>query len=307
MKEEVKKLVDISRKIGSFPEFVQGGGGNTSVKIDENLMAIKASGYLLKDMTKDDGFASVIYSDIDDHIKNDSILINTEDEFRSFIKEKTSKIDGYPILIPSIETGFHALLKYKYIIHTHSVYSNILCCSSEGMQIVQKLFPDGLWIEYFNPGKDITIEISKATKDKSSNIIFMQNHGIIVCADNANDALTLHESINNKIINYFNISSDYKLKEVSLDVNEVKEKVIFPDQVVYLLSEDLRKTDAGIETLYAYDYITKKISALGLTPNYISRDDIDYIENMESEKYRKSLIKKYDADYYSNDRLWIKI
>ena len=86
MKEEVKNLVNISRKIGSYPEFVQGGGGNTSVKIDGNLMAIKASGYLLKNMTEDDGFAFVNYRDIDDHIENDAILNNTEDEFSDFIK-----------------------------------------------------------------------------------------------------------------------------------------------------------------------------------------------------------------------------
>lgn len=292
MKEELKNLVDISRKIGSYPEFVQGGGGNTSVKIDDNLMAIKASGYLLKDMNEDDGFAFVNYNDIDNHIKNDSILNNTEDEFSRFIKEKTFKINGYPILKPSIETGFHALLPYKYIIHTHSIYSNILCCSLEGQKIVQQLFPDSIWVKYANPGKDITIEISNTNKDKVSNVIFMQNHGVIVCDNNANDAQKLHELLNNKIRNYCNITSDYKLKEVSLDFNKIKEKVIFPDQVVYLLSEDLRKTTAGFETLYAYDYIIKKINDLGLTPNFISQEDVDYIENMESEKYRKSLIKK---------------
>ena len=292
MKEEIKNLVNISRKIGSYPEFVQGGGGNTSVKIDDNLMVIKASGYLLKDMTKSDGFAFVNYNDINGHIKNDGISSNTEDGFSNFIKEKTSKIDNYPALKPSIETGFHALLPYKYIVHTHSVYSNILCCSSEGKEIVQKLFPHSTWVKYANPGRDITIEIGKATKDKGSDIIFMQNHGIIVCADNASDAEKLHESVNNKIINHFNISSDYKLEEVSLDIDDVKEKVIFPDQVVYLLSEDLRVTNAGLETLYAYDYIVKKIMNLGLTPNFISKEDINYIESMESEKYRKSLIKK---------------
>ena len=292
MKEEVKNLVNISRRIGSYSEFVQGGGGNTSVKIDDNLMAIKASGYFLKNMTEDDGFAFVNYRDINDHIKKGAILNNTEDELSSFIKEKTSKVDGYPMLRPSIETGFHALLPYKYIIHTHSVYSNILCCSYEGKGIVQKLFSDGSWVEYANPGKNITIEISTATKGKESNVIFMQNHGIIVCANNANNAQKLHRSVNNKIINYFDINSDYKLKHISLDINKVKEKVIFPDQVIYLLSEDLRRSIAGFETLYAYDYIIKKISDLGLTPNFISQKDIDYIENMESEKYRKSLIKK---------------
>ncbi len=138
MKEDIKNLVDISRKIGSYPEFVQGGGGNTSVKINSNLMAIKASGYLLKDMTESDGFAFVNYNDINDHIKNDIISNNTEDEFSSFVKEKTSKTDNYPALKPSIETGFHALLPYKYIVHTHSVYSNILLLLLRGKRGVSK-------------------------------------------------------------------------------------------------------------------------------------------------------------------------
>ena len=292
MKEDIKNLIDISKKIGSCPDFVQGGGGNTSVKLDDNSMAIKASGYLLKNMTENDGFAFVSYADIDNHIKNGGISSDTEDEFSNFIKERTSKIDDYPFLKPSIETGFHALLPYKYVVHTHSVYSNIICCCLEGKEIMYKLFPGAIWVKYANPGKDITIEISKAIEGENYDIIFMQNHGIIVCADNADEVRKLHEAVNNKIINHFNISSDYKLEEVSLDIDKVKEKVIFPDQVVYLLSEDLRSTSAGLETLYAYDYIMNKITNLELTPNFISKENIDYIENMESEKYRKSLIKK---------------
>ncbi|CAD7843471.1 hypothetical protein S1OALGB6SA_179 [Olavius algarvensis spirochete endosymbiont] len=292
MKEDIRNLIDISRKVGAYPEFVQGGGGNTSVKIDDDLMAIKASGYLLKDMKENDGFAFVNYNDIDNYIKNDRISGNTEDEFSNFIEGKTSKINGYPYLKPSIETGFHALLSYKYIVHTHSVYSNILCCSFEGEKIAQKLFPDSAWAKYANPGKDMTVVIDKVIKGKKSDVIFMQNHGIITCANNSSDVKKLHESINNKIIKHFNISSDYKLEEILLDIDSVKEKVIFPDQVVYLLSEDLRNTTAGLETLYAYDYILKKIMKFGLTPSFISEEDIDYIENMGSEKYRKTLIKK---------------
>ena len=292
VKSYINNLIDISRKIGFYPDFVQGGGGNTSVKIDDNLMAIKASGYLLKDMSENDGFSFVNYLDIKNHIKSNKISGDTEDDFRSFIKEKTPKIVGYPNLKPSIETGFHALLPQKYIIHTHSVYSNIICCSQDGEDIAQKLFSDSIWVKYANPGKDITIAIASAIKNKSSNIIFMQNHGIIICSESADEAYGLHESINNKIINYFNIGADFKLEKIDLDIEEVKEAVIFPDQVVYLLSEDLRNTAAGLETLYAYYYIMKKIKNLGLAPNFISEEDINYIENMESEKYRKSLIRK---------------
>ena len=292
MKQEIRDLINISKKIGFYPEFVQGGGGNTSVKIKPDLMAIKASGYLLKDMSENNGFSFVDYDAINHHIQNNKISRATEDEFSNFVQERISRINNYPALKPSIETGFHALLDYKYIIHTHSVYANILCCSAEGKKIVQKLFPDSIWLAYANPGKGITIAVGNAIKNKASNIIFMQNHGIIICAKRANEAYKIHESVNNKIINHFNISSEYKVEKVTLNIDSVKEKVIFPDQVVYLLSEDLRNTIAGLETLYAYDYILKKIKNLGLTPHFISKKDINYIENMESEKYRKSLIRR---------------
>jgi len=291
MKEDIKNLVNISRRIGSYPDFVQGGGGNTSVKIDDNLMLIKASGYLLKNMNESDGFSFVNYFDIKNHIKSNNISNDTEDEFSNFIKEKTFKIGEYPNLKPSIETGFHSLLSQKYIVHTHSVYANIICCSKEGQSIAQKLFPDSIWVKYANPGKDITIAIANAIKGKFANIIFMQNHGIIIGAKSAKNVYELHELVNNKIVNYLNITFGYKLERTDLNILEVKEKVIFPDQVVYLLSENLRNTTAGSEVLYAYDYIMKKISNLNLTPNFISKEDIDYIENMESEKYRKSLAK----------------
>jgi hypothetical protein len=62
-------------------------------------------------------------------------------------------------------------------------------------------------------------------------------------------------------------------------------------QIVYLMSKDLQKTNAGIETLYAYHYILNNIKNLNLTANFISQKDINYIENMESEKYRKNLTK----------------
>ncbi|MDG1436748.1 MAG: class II aldolase/adducin family protein [Rickettsiaceae bacterium] len=292
MKEDIKNLVNISRAIGIFPQFVQGGGGNSSVKIDGNLMAIKASGYLLKDMSENDGFSFVNYHDIKGHISANKISNDTEDEFSDFIKGKTSQLNGYPKLKPSIETGFHALLPQKYIVHTHSVYANIVCCSKEGQGIVNELFPGAVWVPYANPGKDITIAISDAVAGTNTNVIFMENHGLVVGAESSDEAFSLHEEVNNKIINHFRIDPTYEVEALDLNVDQINNEVIFPDQVVYLLSEELRNTQAGRETLYAYDYIMKQITKLGLTPNFISKQDVGYIENMESEKYRKSLAKK---------------
>ena len=47
----------VSGTVGARADYVQGGGGNTSVKLDGGLMAIKASGYCLKDIDVDKAYA----------------------------------------------------------------------------------------------------------------------------------------------------------------------------------------------------------------------------------------------------------
>ena len=47
----------ISKTVGARAHYVQGGGGNTSVKLKDGLMAIKASGFCLKDIEPDKAYA----------------------------------------------------------------------------------------------------------------------------------------------------------------------------------------------------------------------------------------------------------
>lgn len=47
----------LSQTAGSRADYVQGGGGNTSVKLADGLMAIKASGFCLSDIQPDKGYA----------------------------------------------------------------------------------------------------------------------------------------------------------------------------------------------------------------------------------------------------------
>ena len=48
----------LSRDVGARRDFVQGGGGNTSVKLDDRLMAVKASGFCLGDVLPDQAWFS---------------------------------------------------------------------------------------------------------------------------------------------------------------------------------------------------------------------------------------------------------
>ena len=62
--KERKEMQRISNYCGDRVDYVQGGGGNTSVKFDDKLMAIKASGYTLKETTQEKGFVTVDYQNI---------------------------------------------------------------------------------------------------------------------------------------------------------------------------------------------------------------------------------------------------
>ena len=49
---EIKKFIDISKYAGERFDLIQAGGGNSSIKLDNGQMIIKASGYLLSDIGK---------------------------------------------------------------------------------------------------------------------------------------------------------------------------------------------------------------------------------------------------------------
>ena len=60
----ITDLVNVSNQLGLMPDLIQGGGGNTSVKIEEGVMAIKASGYLLRDLKYESGLSYVNFERI---------------------------------------------------------------------------------------------------------------------------------------------------------------------------------------------------------------------------------------------------
>jgi rhamnose utilization protein RhaD (predicted bifunctional aldolase and dehydrogenase) len=172
--QELKKLEQISQAVGNDPDITQGGGGNTSVKLDNRLMAVKASGFRLKDITSENGFVVVDYSRIKEYHKS----VNTSEEkdydtdSANFIKECIVEINGIKPLKPSVEAGFHSLLD-KYVIHTHSVYANIICCAENGKDLVDLIFKGKnfsyIWIPYINPGFSLTMSILEGISDEKFN------------------------------------------------------------------------------------------------------------------------------------------
>ena len=107
--QNAKTLIDISHKVGKKISYIQGGGGNTSIKINKSLMAIKASGTNLKDMGINKGQTLVDFKRINNFLDGPEI---SEEDFSA----KINSISADKSQRPSIETGFHSLLG-KFVIH----------------------------------------------------------------------------------------------------------------------------------------------------------------------------------------------
>lgn len=280
------ELVDMSHRVGGDPAYVQGGGGNTSIKLDSDLMAVKSSGSMLKEMSPEKGFCILDYQATRSYLMTphdrDDLF---SEKIQSFCKSSESR--------PSMESGFHALLG-DAVIHTHSVFANVLTCSKEGESIVQELFPEALWLSYTTPGRELTIAIRDILKglESAATVIFLQNHGVIVSAASSQEALGLHEELNLRIRKKLGLKA-FKMEEyVSNDLNFMKDHVLFPDQVVYTLSGDeILKTLAARETIAAYNYISSSIDISKLTPKFVSKEKVELLRSMESEKYRQSVLE----------------
>ena len=209
----------VSQSVGARADYVQGGGGNTSVKLEGGLMAIKASGFCLKDIRPDKAYAVLDYQalrtfyygaepkDFDDVEKAGSAQA----------KEAVRAVDGLEQLRPSIEAGFHSILD-TYVAHSHSVYANLAACSVECREIVAAALADAPYgwgmVAYTDPGARLTFsirdELRRVTEETGRRpaAIFMQNHGLIVHADDPDECLRIHTDVNGRIAAAFGLSGD---------------------------------------------------------------------------------------------------
>ncbi len=277
--DELKILQDISDFAGNRPDYTQGGGGNTSVKLDARLMAIKASGYRLTDITPTTGFVTVDYPKLLNYYSTVDPAEDKDFEAESakVAQEAVDQLPGLPALRPSVEVGFHSLLK-KYVIHTHAVYANLLCCTSKGEELAREIFADAdfgvIWLPYIKPGFTLTLKMAerirsyRADHGEEPSVIFMQNHGLVVHDDDPGRAKQLQAEVNDRIMAHFGLTEkDFGkvalkkegegfvsasaqpaayLKHSPINLVELDRIPLYPDQLVYL-NNTLRNDPSKME------------------------------------------------------------
>ena len=212
MDKALLELIKISNSVGTDSTLVQGGGGNTSVKTaDGKYMYIKASGTALKDMNSKRGWQRMRLEPVLAIIQ-DTSLANLDVQKRE--TEVVNRLllacdDKVTAARPSLEAHLHAFLD-KCVIHLHpnavGAYVNAKNGKAELEQLFKKIakrkpqtanFLPPLWVPYAGLGYMLAKKVAKLIKDYQSRfgqkpeILFLEKHGLLVSAKQANAALKL--------------------------------------------------------------------------------------------------------------------
>jgi rhamnose utilization protein RhaD (predicted bifunctional aldolase and dehydrogenase) len=166
---------------------------------------------------------------------------------------------------PSMETLTHSVLN-KATIHTHPIYLLTLLCSKESKTLIKKLYKNYNfdYVKYVPPGVSLYNEIKKCNND----IVFCENHGIFVSSNDLYKSYCITKEIDE-------IAKQFIKENTKCSNKHYSEKPLFPDSVV--LNDIYKQLNNNI-----YENIIN----CSLTPKFLKKTQIQYILNMEEEKYR---------------------
>jgi rhamnose utilization protein RhaD (predicted bifunctional aldolase and dehydrogenase) len=244
--EQVKEFCAL---IGTDPLLVQGAGGNVSWK-DGNVLWVKASGTWLAHAALEEIFLPVDLGHLREHVGKGEFSV------KPILLNQTK-------LRPSIETFLHALLDHEVVVHLHAVEIMAHLIRDDWITAFNSLLGNDIeWItvDYYKPGADLAKAISIAVnKSRNANVIFLQNHGVIIGAKSVEEVgfilnklisklktkpnISNAELIHKENINFVNNSAyqmiaDIDLQNLALNpnlFNRLKtEWALCPDHIVFL-------------------------------------------------------------------------
>lgn len=265
MQQAAADLAELARYAAKHPQFVQGGGGNCSVKWDAR-MAVKASGYFLEDVTERSGYVVLDESG--------RVCASGENER------------------PSLEAPLHRLLG-RYVIHTHPIVAGALVCAEQGREAFRSLFPEdtSVWIAYAKPGLELAGEIARALASSHARVdedlvLFLENHGVFVSAPGKEECMGLHEFVIQRLQQFFGHAAPAAEQAASTGY-------LSPDHAVYLNLDGPIRSDrqrlAVAETQAFAGGVHALIGAKRWTPRYLRPQDVAAVLGMSEEKYRQRL------------------
>lgn len=234
-------FIKISRYAGMRNDLAQAGGGNTSVKLDGQIMLVKSSGFQLADVNENSGYSKINYRLIAEYFKEnmqaDDQPVLTEDA-GNVLLTKAQMAGGRA----SIETFLHAVTG-KYTLHSHPTLVNILTARKNGREILEELFPEAVYVPYRKPGAALAETYYKICQAAGQpEIIFLESHGLVVSGDSAEKVIARTEEVLEKIAAYLRVSYEAypnatKLWNAFADIPELADRIVYLSENRYLSRE----------------------------------------------------------------------
>tara|TARA_Y100001968_G_C19425956_1_gene754373 strand:+ start:163 stop:1137 length:975 start_codon:yes stop_codon:yes gene_type:complete len=198
---ELEKLKIISAKMGQDISLIQASGGNTSLKLGKDIW-VKGSGKRLKDSLKQEIF----------------IRINNFAQY----KDNFQNLDS-SVLKPSIEAPLHTILPHKVVLHSHPFDVITQTIIVEKQADIKSLLSDFSYdyIPYCRPGKPLAEAIKKSLDKSISEILILENHGLIVGAE----TVEIADYLQQKVVQLLKIPKrNYKAPNLNL-INQVSSQL----------------------------------------------------------------------------------
>lgn len=240
-------FIRISKYAGMRNDLAQAGGGNTSVKLDERTMLVKSSGVQLADVGEKSGYTKINYRQIVDYFEK-NITADTEQTLTEETGEtllSQAQIEGGRA---SIETFLHAVTG-RYTLHSHPTLVNILTARKDCREVVGALFPEAVFVPYRKPGAALAEAYYRIWKaaDSRPEIIFLEDHGLVVSSERAEQVIDRTEEILHKIAAYLRIPYEAypnatKLWRAFAGIPALQDKIVYLSENRFLSWEAMEKS-----------------------------------------------------------------
>ena len=187
MKELLDTITSLSHEFGA-PDYVKGGGGNTSAKSADTLW-VKPSGTTLAGMTPEN-FVAMDRRALG-RLYGEALPAEPAAREAKVKDLMAAAVGAGPSARPSVEAPLHDVLAATYVVHTHPALVNGLTCARSGAAACSRLFPDALWIPYIDPGYTLCMDVRRRAQDYARRrgtppaVLLLENHGLFVTGDSA--------------------------------------------------------------------------------------------------------------------------
>jgi len=232
---ELETIVELSHEFGG-EDYVKGGGGNTSVK-NEDTLWVKPSGTTLAGLTAET-FVAMNRAKVNElyAVETPAAAGAREELVKNLMAEAVENDAGRP----SVEAPLHNVFDATFVVHTHPALVNGLTCAKDGKAACERLFPDALWVEYIDPGYTLCMEVReriegyRAANGKEPARLVLQNHGIFIAADSADEIRVLYLRVMDALKTEYSKAGISQTQEVA----EMPEAAETEEQIKAVLGAD---------------------------------------------------------------------